>query len=209
MDTMISNTGKTRFLFGTFTNVDTAPVFHGAVVYGTDLRYDPETNLPIAGTVARIEVQSRSTTSVLTTHATYPDINTPVTDLNAAFADAQAPWFDATEVLPSVVIDDTAPLDLNVELDPAELEELVSGKNPLHLKTGEVFSAHELSGIFADDAAKSQKRQRARTKKRNARRKARTTNVHVLNATFENAATSNFSDLDIEALENELRVGAV
>ena len=205
MTPTISNTGKTRFLFGTFADVDTAPVFQGAVVYGADLSYDPETNLPIGGTVERIAVQTRSAVDVLTTHATYPDINASVADLNAAFADALTPWFDATDVLPSADVDISAPLDLNVELDPAQMKELTSGQKELHLRTGEVLSAHELCGIFADDAVKSQQRHRARAKKR----KARTANVHTLNATFENAATSNFNDLDIEALENELRVGAV
>ena len=209
MTPMISNTGETRFLFGTFSDADGEPVFHGAVVYGSDLTYDTDTNLPNGGTVERIEVQTRSAVAVLSTHATYPDINTAVADLNAAFADADTPWFDATDVLPKRELGDNAPLNLNVELSTTQMDELTSGKNALHLKTGEVLSAHELSSIFAVAPAKARQRKRARAQKRNAQRKARNANVVALKATFENAATSDFNDLDIDALEIELRVGAL
>ena len=144
MTPMISNTGETRFLFGTYTDVEHAPVFHGAVVYGANFTYDPETDLPMGGTVERIEVQTRSAVGVLTKHATYPDIDTAVADLNIAFADAQTPWFDATDVLPSSDLDNSAPLDLNVELDRSQMDDLISGKKALHLTTGEFFSANEL-----------------------------------------------------------------
>ena len=212
MTPMISNTGETRFLFGTFVDADSAPVFRGAVIYGSDFTYDAKTTLPTGGTVERIAVQTRSAVAVavITTHATYPDINSPVADLNTAFADADTPWFDATDVLSSGVQDDSAPLDLYVVLDDAQMGELTSGKTELHLETGEFFSAHELSGIFASNNAKVTPKPPARGKKRNERNKARTADVLVmLNATFENAATSNFNDLDIEALENDLRVGAL
>ena len=62
-----------------------------------------------------------------------------------------------------------------------------------------------LSGIFSAENAKRTRKQRAKV-----RQKTCSNDVVVsLNATFENAATSNFNDLDIEALENELRIGAL
>ena len=204
MTPAISNTGATRFLFGIFENAACAPLFHGAVVYGVKFVYDEGTNLPVGGTVTHIDVQTRSAAEVLTTHATYPDINTTVADLNAAFVGTDTPWYDATDVLPPSDLDESAPLDLSVELDSAQMDELVSGKKALHLSTGEFFSANELSGIFSTTNAKRTRKQRGKVRQRNPKNDI----VVSLNATFENAATSNFSDLDIEALENELRVGA-
>ncbi len=205
MTPIISNSDKTRFLFGTFADAGRAPVFHGAVIYGSGLTYDPETRLPIGGTIERIEVQTRNTGTVLMTHATYPDIHSTVADLNADFADALMPWYDASDFFALSNLDDNAPLDLNVELDSNQMEDLVSGKKALHLKTGEVLSAHELSGIFAATTGKVTPK-----KRRRAKRKFRKTDPTVrLDTTYENAANSNFNDLDIEALENDLRVGAL
>ena len=204
MTPMISNTGDTRFLFGTFTDAGNTPVFHGAVVYGVGLTYGAGTNLPNGGTVDRIEVQTRTTAEVLTTHATYPDINSAVVDLNTAFMGATTPWYDATDVLALCAQDDDAPLDLNVTLHSKQMDELASGKLGLHLKTGEFFTANELSGIFAATTAKVTPKQSASVKQKNRKNAP----LAQLNAVFENAAISNLSDLEIEALENDLRVGA-
>ncbi|AKS46041.1 hypothetical protein SAMN05444287_1146 [Octadecabacter temperatus] len=205
MTPIISNAGETRFLFGTFADVDSAPVFQGAVVYGANLTYDAETGLPNGGTVDRIDVQTRSAAVVLKTHSTYPDIHITVADLNAAYADVDTPWYDATDVLATTDQTEDAPLDLNVELNAKQMDELVSGKKALYLTTGEFFSANELSGIFAAASRNNRPKQRAKAKQKNRKNDV----VVSLNATFENAATSSLNDLDIEALENELRVGTL
>lgn len=203
MTPMISNTGETRFLFGIFVNAASVPVFHGAVIHGVNFIYNPMTRRPIGGTVTRIDVQTRSVDRVLNVHASFPDINTTVADLNADFENTLIPWYDATDILKTCDLNDSVPLDLNVELDSAQMAELVSGKQGLHLKTGEVLSAQEISGIFGVNRPKATRKKRAK-----AKRPQRANDPTVLlNAIYENASNSNFSDLDIDALEQELRIG--
>jgi len=90
----ITNATETRFLFGSFSLDGEEAIFNGAVIFGTDLTFDPETGLPTGGTIDRVELQTRGELDIRAVHAIYGDINANVFQLNAAFETADSPWFD-------------------------------------------------------------------------------------------------------------------
>lgn len=93
----ITNASESRFLFGNFSIAGDEAVFFGAVVFGSGLSFDTETGLPVGGMISNIELQTRSALEVLETHASYPDINASVHQLNNAFLNADAPWYDPAQ----------------------------------------------------------------------------------------------------------------
>lgn len=137
MEPTVSNFSKAQFFFGMTTTVDDISVFHGAVVFGADLTFDPLTNAPTSGTVERIELQTRNSIEGITTLGVYADFSATVDQLQMAFADTDTVWYDPSLYFtPLITPPARAATDDNVVNDT------------LLLDTGDVLTAQEISAIF-------------------------------------------------------------
>lgn len=141
-DPFLSNAGPDRFLFGTFDTENDPPLFHGTVIFGTDLVFDPDTGLPVSGRIDRIELQTRSEVEVIETHAVHDDIAASVSSLNDAFQTADAPWFD-----PAIF----------AGTDQMTGGDFTLGEDSLSLATGDVLTAQDIFDIFMAGASQAGK----------------------------------------------------
>ena len=95
MDPILSNQSPTRFLFGTFEQVNDDWIFAGSVIRGSDFTYDPETGAPVGGTIGQMTHETRSETAVLETHGSFSGFSANVARLNMLFDGLGSPWFSA------------------------------------------------------------------------------------------------------------------
>ena len=203
---MISNTDDGRFLFGTFDVSGTVPVFKGAVVHGSGLTYDPDSKVPTGGTVERIDIQTRSADTVLETHATYDGLDLNVDALNADFNGADAPWYDPTQMFDAMPDgeDPTGVLVLQDTPDVADsqaMSDFMAQGGDLILKTGEVLTAQELGEIFADQSDETPPNVPAQDFEADL--------IALLTCPYDETPSSDYSDLDVDALEHDLLFGVL
>lgn len=110
---------------------DDTAIFQGAVVFGVGFSYDPTSGVPVKGTVDRIQVQTRSADQVIEIHDTLNNISTPVQTLNENYKDADATWYDATDILHDLIVPTLAAME----------------GGGIYLTTGDILTEKELDSI--------------------------------------------------------------